>query len=220
VIDYTPDLARVRELAADCLRRWMRSLGPIDIGCYAEEDDWPEIWGAEQLPQRHQGLFMAAVEQAVRTAVGVFAWPAEQPLEPGDLDVAIERVVKASGDPGGLFVAVSVLADFMGYRLVAKPPVVHRYFGGHWDGDVYIAACGQPDRNHQDRKGHEINCPGCVKTWNDAEFAEPDPKPKRGDHGTCVCGGAITYWDSPHGGWWAHDERPADGHDAELGGPA
>ncbi|MFF6940428.1 hypothetical protein [Streptomyces lavendulae] len=33
---------------------------------------------------------------------------------------------------------------------------------------------------------------------------------------TCQhCGTPATWIDCPTGGWWAHDDHPADGHDAE-----
>lgn len=51
--------------------------------------------------------------------------------------------------------------------------------------------------------------------------ADEGPEPAAGDHGTCaVCGGGIRYQSCPTGGWWIHDTHPADGHDAQLGGPA
>ncbi|MFD6400751.1 hypothetical protein [Nocardia sp. NPDC060249] len=32
---------------------------------------------------------------------------------------------------------------------------------------------------------------------------------------TCtVCAAAIAWWECPTGGWWSHDEHPADHHDA------
>lgn len=30
----------------------------------------------------------------------------------------------------------------------------------------------------------------------------------------CTCGGLIEWISCPTGGWWAHMEHPADGHDA------
>jgi hypothetical protein len=51
--------------------------------------------------------------------------------------------------------------------------------------------------------------------------ADEGPEPRGGDHGTCAtCGGQIHYQACPTGGWWIHDAHPADGHDAQLGGPA
>lgn len=59
---------------------------------------------------------------------------------------------------------------------------------------------------------------------------DADPKPRDGDHGTCaICGGEIHYWEAT--AWngveddvidthWSHVQHPADGHDAEIGGPA
>lgn len=32
-----------------------------------------------------------------------------------------------------------------------------------------------------------------------------------------TCGTAIEWIDCPTGGWWAHDQHPADGHDARPG---
>lgn len=59
---------------------------------------------------------------------------------------------------------------------------------------------------------------------------EEGPPPRHGDHGTCaVCGGQIAYYEETrHNGvedeslsaWWSHLDHPADGHDAQLGGPA
>jgi hypothetical protein len=249
--DFPPDMERVRALAADCLRHWMRNLGPIDLGWYAEEGDWPELFGETQLPARHQHLFMAAVEEAVRTAVATFTWPT--PLQPeagpNAIDNAVEHVVRiGSSDHQALTEAVRILAGELGYGLVPKgaEPVVHRYFGGHWNFGTWVAACGQPDPSHSvTHFGGEITCPGCLASLSDggiepdpqpvaAEFLDrlhattavehedgPEPTPRDGEHGTCAaCGGAIRYIDCPTGGWWAHETHPADGHDAELGGPA
>jgi anti-anti-sigma factor len=59
---------------------------------------------------------------------------------------------------------------------------------------------------------------------------DTEPQPTSGDHGTCTrCGGEIWYWEAT--AWngveeevldsgWSHCSHPADGHDAELGGPA
>lgn len=49
---------------------------------------------------------------------------------------------------------------------------------------------------------------------------DSEPTPADGDHGTCVFGDSIRYVDCTHGGWWAHEVHPTDGHDVELGGPA
>lgn len=39
--------------------------------------------------------------------------------------------------------------------------------------------------------------------------------PQDGDKGTCAtCKGGIWYQDCPTGGWWIHDQHPADNHDA------
>lgn len=55
-----------------------------------------------------------------------------------------------------------------------------------------------------------------------AEYEDdPEPTPANGEHGTyATCSEPIHYIDCPHGGWWNHDVQPADGHDAEIGGPA
>lgn len=62
-----------------------------------------------------------------------------------------------------------------------------------------------------------------------AEAHETDatPRPRHVAHGTCgKCGGGITYWvhDDSYGNvldaQWSHVLHSADGHDAELGGPA
>lgn len=111
---------------------------------------------------------------------------------PAQIDATVEQVVRYAADPVALDASVRELAGLLGYELVVKAPVVHRYFGGHWDGDAYIAACGQLDGTHHDHMGADVNCPGCLKTWECT------------DHG-----------------WWTHDTTaPADGHDAVLGGPA
>lgn len=64
----------------------------------------------------------------------------------------------------------------------------------------------------------------------DGYETDADPKPRDGDRGTCaICGGEIHYWEYTR--WngveddvldsrWSHVEHPADGHDAEIGGPA
>jgi hypothetical protein len=56
---------------------------------------------------------------------------------------------------------------------------------------------------------------------------DPVPAPKDDDHGTCtVCGGEIEFIvEAASNGdaldtWWAHLVHPADGHQAQLGGPA
>lgn len=151
------------------------------------------------------------------------------------IDAAIEQVVRAdSSDLDRLHAAVGVLADAMDYRLVAKtaedalPLILHGSHGGsvrRVDGNtVYAAPCGyySPTMSMTGLFG-AINCPGCVKALSDDE-TEPAPKPQHGDHGTCaVCGTRIHYSANWHdaGGWWSHAaERPADGHDAVLGGPA
>lgn len=86
---YMPDMARVREIATEALRRQLRNIDLSDLGWLAEEADWPEVYGANQLPQRHQHLFFAAIEQAMRTAVASFSWPAQSQSE----DVAPARIV-------------------------------------------------------------------------------------------------------------------------------
>lgn len=49
----------------------------------------------------------------------------------------------------------------------------------------------------------------------------PEPKLRDGEFGTCAhCNQPIEYLGEPYGAWWTHKSAPADGHDAELGGPA
>jgi hypothetical protein len=95
------------------------------------------------------------------------------PETPGEIDAAIEDVVKTGSDTEALTEAVRVLAGLLGYGLVNAATPVH------------------------------------------------------GARGTCThCGIGIQYFvhEDQYGNvldaWWAHDEHPADGHDAELGGPA
>jgi hypothetical protein len=151
------------------------------------------------------------------------------------IDAAVERVVKSSSDRQALTEAVQALAGEIGYGLVPKAaePVVHRYFGGHWNFGIWVAACGQPDPSHGvNHSGDEITCPGCLASLDDGAGYETDadPKPQHGDHGTCAtCGGEIEYWE--HSRWngvedgvldgqWSHHIHPADGHDAVIGGAA
>jgi len=165
--------------------------------------------------------------------------------QPTPIDAAIEQVVKAgSGDPDALVEAVRVLADAMGFELVAKvPPALAAgdrvrllndhpgvKAGGlgdvvgllgatvdvHFDGQPYPMLFG---RRHLELVGKPDETAGYE---SDAE-----QKPRHGDHGTCAtCGGGIRYHDSTdHFGYvfhalWLHDEQIADGHDAALGGPA
>jgi hypothetical protein len=229
--DFAPDMDRVHALAADSLRRWMRNLGPIDLGWYGEEGDWPELYGEAQLPERHQHLFMAAIEEAVRTAVATFIWPAtvqSENADPAPIDAAIEQVVRAgSSDRQALTAAVRELAGTLGYNLTAKAPeqAIHSvgttYVWLHKP-SLTVVACGAKNPEHRAYYNGEITCPGCLAalSGDDGYETDPEPKPTEGEHGTCVCGGAIHYIDCPTGGWWAHDEHPADGHDAVLGGPA
>jgi len=168
------------------------------------------------------------------------------------IDAAIEQVVRTGGDQDALTASVRELAGLLGYVLVAKPPTVHRFFRGHWDGDAYIAACGQPDPAHQDHMGADVYCPGCLKTWDvDGYETDADPKPRDGDRVRATSGeftgaaGTIAdidpeYTPAPvlvnldagqcgrpyrvaHGFQPEELEpetHPADGHDAETGGPA
>jgi hypothetical protein len=47
---------------------------------------------------------------------------------------------------------------------------------------------------------------------------EAEPGPVEGDVATCsACSGAVRWVDSPYGGWWSHEEHPADQHDAVVG---
>jgi hypothetical protein len=42
-------------------------------------------------------------------------------------------------------------------------------------------------------------------------------QPGRVHTATCaVCSGVIGWIDCPTGGWWAHEQHPADDHDARL----
>jgi hypothetical protein len=75
-------------------------------------------------------------------------------------------------------------------------------------------------------------------TWQEGYGHGPDeyegdaapPTPVHGTRGTCgICGGDIEYveataWNGYEvdvlDAWWAHRQHPADGHDAEIEGPA
>lgn len=155
------------------------------------------------------------------------------------IDAAVEQVVKASGDPAALTAATRELAGLLGCDLVPKAPaplhvgdrvrllrdlpgikagtcgnVIALLFGDTvdalFDGQPYPMLYGRDDVEpvveQDDASGYET---------------DPDPKPRDGEHGTCaVSGGEIHYVSCDHGGWWAHETHPADGHDAEIGGPA
>jgi hypothetical protein len=85
---------------------------------------------------------------------------------------------------------------------------IHGFPTGH-------ARCGADDGLIANNSGL-ATCEACID-W------EPDdaPEPSDGEHGTCAaCGGEIGFQDAPGGGWWIHDTHPADGHDAQSGGPA
>lgn len=164
------------------------------------------------------------------------------------IDAAVEQVVKTSGDRDALTEAARVLAGLLGFDLVPKAPVplhvgdrvrllrdlpgikagtcgevIDLPFGDTvdalFDGQPYPMLCGRDDIEpvveQDDEAGYET---------------DPDPKPRDGEHGTCaVCGGEIHYWEATV--WngveddvidthWSHVQHPADGHDAEIGGPA
>ena len=144
---------------------------------------------------------------------------------PEPTDAAVEQVVKCSGDRDALLAATGNSEP---------PPVVHGLHGGSvWrtgGRDIHIAPCGA-DSPLMTMTGLyvAINCPGCLEALSNDE-TDADPKPRDGEHGTCAtCGGEIHYWeytrwngveDDVLDAHWSHVEHPADGHDAEIGGPA
>lgn len=44
---------------------------------------------------------------------------------------------------------------------------------------------------------------------------DPDPVIEPLFNSCCVCQGVIGWVECPTGGWWAHEQHPADDHDAE-----
>jgi hypothetical protein len=161
----------------------------------------------------------------------------EAPTPDVEIDAAVERVVKASGDRDALTEAVRVLARLLGYGLVVKTAeplavgdrvrllrdlpetkadtlgeVVGLLIEGvdvQFDGQPYPMLYGredvEPSPAQDDPGEHETGA---------------EPQPRDGERATCVFGCAIRYIEQDGIGWWAHDEEPADRHDAELGGPA
>lgn len=113
------------------------------------------------------------------------------------IDAAIEQVVRDSSDPDALFVAVSNLAELMGYRLVAATTEARARGIQALVEFAEQAAAG----------GYETDA---------------DPKPQHGGRGTCAtCGNEITFSSRTVYRWgWLHEQPTADGHDAVLGGPA
>lgn len=160
------------------------------------------------------------------------------------IDAAVERVVKSSGDPDALLAAVHSLADALGYQLTAKPlPVLHvgdrvRAISGEFTDAVGTVADIDPEYAPRPVLVN-LDAGQCGRPYPVAHGFQPeelgretdaDPTPRDGDHGTCaICGGEIHYWE--YSRWngveddvldsrWSHVEHPADGHDAEIGGPA
>ncbi len=146
------------------------------------------------------------------------------------IDAAVEQVVRSTSDPVALETSVRELAGLLGFELAAKQPepaamLVHANFGGHYEQhggrDEYVTPCGTVGAANLTSLWNFISCDGCVKALIDNGLGGTDAtlQSAPGEHGTCVCGGGIRYF-TCHGGHWIHDEHPADGHDAVLGGPA
>jgi hypothetical protein len=94
------------------------------------------------------------------------------PETPGEIDAAIEQVVKTGSDTERLHAAVSVLADSMGYRLIPKQDVpeeqvVHGAHGGHRKGDpitgTWISPCGAENVALHTTAWRDITCVGCLE---------------------------------------------------------
>lgn len=166
------------------------------------------------------------------------------------IDAAVEQVVKTSGDRDALTAATRELAGLLGYELVpmarittvaaleALPvgTVIIDDEGMPWkrDTDGYWVAAA--NRFHISSDLRRVYGPSFSLAWlppkdEDADYeTDADPKPRDGEHGTCAtCGGEIHYWeytrwngveDDVLDAHWSHVEHPADGHDAEIGGPA
>jgi hypothetical protein len=147
------------------------------------------------------------------------------------IDAAVEQVVKTSGDPDALLAAVRSLADALGYQLTAKPlPLLHVGNRVRLLRDLPELKAGT--------LGEVVDL--CGKATVDVLFdGRPYPMlygredvelAPDGDRGTCaICGGEIHYWeytrwngveDEVLDSHWSHAAHPADGHDAEIGGPA
>jgi hypothetical protein len=156
---------------------------------------------------------------------------------PEPIDAAVEQVVKCSGDRDALTVATRELAGLLGFELAAKPlpriSVGDRVRLLRDRAGVRAGACGEVIDLIRaaavdvlfDGQQYRMLCRredvGPVVEQDDAGYeTDADPKPLDGEHGTCVFGCAIRYVERDGLSWWAHETEPADGHDAEIGGPA
>jgi hypothetical protein len=162
------------------------------------------------------------------------------PETPGEIDAAIEQVVKTGSDTEALAEAVRALAGLLGYGLVPKVrittvtalealpvgAVIVDDEGSPWrrDTDGYWVAAA--NRFHVSSDLRRVYGPSFSLAWPPPQDVaagyetDADPKPRDGEHGTCVFGCAIRYFERDGLSWWAHETEPADGHDAEIGGSA
>lgn len=98
---------------------------------------------------------------------------------------------------------------------------IYKHFIADMDGP---AACGHASGSMQCTLSRWLTtCPDCLEVLQNETDA--NSKPCHGDHGTCaVCGNEIRYYGiaglEGYGARWMHEQPTADGHDAELGGPA
>jgi hypothetical protein len=165
-----------------------------------------------------------------------------------EIDAAVEQVVKASADRDALTEAVRGLAGMLGYRLVAdapEPPAAAmrraadalrreaKTFPPDGYGDGWyraFAALLETVANLAalTRAYDDDGIPGAtapteieIAAYGAALAYLGETAPRDGEHGTCArCGQPIEYLGEPYGAWWTHKSAPADGHGAELGGPA
>lgn len=79
-------------------------------------------------------------------------------------------------------------------RLADEVLIVGNYIGDSTRGEIaYARELGKPVR-----------------------FTHPEVDPDAASTSNCAtCKGTVAWIDAPTGGWWAHDQHPADDHDAQ-----